>query len=48
VALHEMVTDGGGVHDVSAFGHQPKRELYTFMCGMIAALRLAEEARKAA
>jgi len=44
VALHEMVTDGGGVH--SAFGHQPKRELYTFMCGMIAALR--EEARKAA
>jgi len=29
-ALHQMATDGGGVHDIFG-GHMPKRELYERM-----------------
>lgn len=30
-ALHEMVTEGGGVRDVFGSGHMPARELYSKM-----------------
>lgn len=36
VALYEMDSTGGGVNDISGFGHQSKRELDTFISGMLA------------
>lgn len=36
VALNEMMNTSGGVHDISGFGHQSKRELDTFISGMLA------------
>ena len=36
VALHQMCGEGTGVHDISRQGHITKRELATFMDGMLA------------
>jgi hypothetical protein len=37
-ALHRMDTTGGGVRDVLAIGHQPKKEMYHAMHAFIRGL----------
>lgn len=37
-ALYRIVTEGGGVSDISRIGHVPKRELETFLRGYLADL----------
>ena len=37
VALHQMAKSGTGESDISGMGHVTKRELHTFLRGMLAA-----------
>lgn len=43
VALYRMVTEGGGVTDISRRGHMTKRELYDFMQAFLTGVELARE-----
>lgn len=45
-ALHEIVSDGGGVRDVSGMGHQPARVLWTFLRGYAQAVRDVTDSRQ--
>ena len=45
VALHEVVTESGGVRDVLSTGHVPKRELYEKMHAWLSGIEYARQTR---
>ena len=42
VALYQMISEGGGVNDISRFGHVSKRELYNYIRAFLDGLEYAK------